>query len=64
MIMIWINIKQMAILNINIIKILNDEQIIHIIYVILRWKLLENTMIWHVTIQLIWARLLIFHVLD
>ena len=62
--MIRINIKQTVILNINIIKILNVKQIIHIIYVIIHWKLLKDTMIWHVTIQLIWARLLIFHVLD
>ena len=64
MIMIRINIKQTVILNINIIKILNVEQNIHIIYVIIHWELLEDTMIWYVTIQLIWARLFIFHVLD
>ena len=40
MIVIMINIKQTAILNINIIKIMNVEQNIHIIYVIIHWKLL------------------------
>ena len=45
MIMILINIKQTVILNINIIKIMNIEQNIHIIYFIIHWKLLEDIMI-------------------
>ena len=53
MIMIRINIKQTVILSINIIKILNVEQNIHIIYVIIHWNLLEDSMIWHFIIQLI-----------
>ena len=53
MIMIRINIKQTVILNINIIKILNVEQNINTIYVIIHLNLLEDTMIWHFTIQLI-----------
>ena len=56
--------KLTVILNTNIIKILNVERNIHVIYVIIHWKLLKDTMIWHVTMQLTLVRLLIFHVFD
>ena len=45
MIMVLINIKQTVILNINIIKIMNIEQNIHIIHFIIHRKLLEDIMI-------------------